>query len=188
MSDAANRVVESLNVDIDQELTFNENQTPGLVPEKYYDKVSFNKDQKTGKFSKSVERVETEIKDNVTEINTRIQELQKEVLAYVELASISDRTLYNNINAINLKKQEIANIITSNCGICSCVVGTAATGGVAIGIGSYIHADRITISSYQNLNNSESDQPFSTRDTKEPEFCPHCTGSGGCHILSKSVY
>ena len=62
MSDAANRVVDSLDTDIQEEKTFNENKTPGVTPARFYDKVSFSKDEKTGKFSKSVDRIETNTK------------------------------------------------------------------------------------------------------------------------------
>ena len=44
MSDAANRVVDSLDTDIQEEKTFNENKTPGVTPARFYDKVSFSKE------------------------------------------------------------------------------------------------------------------------------------------------
>ena len=163
MSDAANRVVDSLNTDIQEEKTFNENKTPGVTPARFYDKVSFSKDEKTGKFSKSVDRIETNTKDNVVQTNELIQRSQLEVSDYTELAAIVDEQIYSNIVSINQKKQLIIDTIAEGVSAgCSCNVATASTSGVAIGIGSYIQADRVSISKYNNLSNFGADDPFAT--------------------------
>ena len=163
MSDAANRVVDSLDTDIQEEKTFNENKTPGVTPARFYDKVSFSKDEKTGKFSKSVDRIETNTKDNVVQTNELIQRSQLEVSDYTKLAAIVDEQIYSNITSINQKKQLIIDIIADGVSAgCSCNVGTASSSGIAIGIGSYIQADRVTISKYNNLSNFGADDPFAT--------------------------
>ena len=163
MSDAANRVVVGLNTDIQEERTFNENKTPGVTPARFYDKVSFNKDEKNGKFSKSVDRIETNTKDNVVQTNELIQKAQLEVSDYTKLARVVDEPIYNNLVSINQKKQQIRSLITEGIGAgCSTVVSVASSMGVAIGIGSYIHADSVTISKYNNLSNFGADDPFSS--------------------------
>ena len=163
MSDAANRVVVGLNTDIQEERTFNENKTPGVTPARFYDKVSFNKNEKTGKFSKSTSRIETNTKDNVVQTNELIQKAQLEVSDYTKLARVVDEPIYNNLVSINQKKQQIRSLITEGIGAgCSTVVSVASSMGVAIGIGSYIHADSVTISKYNNLSNFGADDPFSS--------------------------
>ena len=171
MSDAANRVVQSLNEDIKDEQEFEDNQTPGTVPAKFYDQIVYNKDEKTGRFAKSIERKETQVKDNVVQKNELIQIAQEEVIAYTELAKTVDLPIAINLSAINQKKLEIASIISTNCGVCSCVAGAASSNGVIIGVGtpaaSYILPDYVGISIYNNLNNPGSDTPFSD-DTEVP--------------------
>jgi hypothetical protein len=171
MSDAANRVVQSLNEDIKDEEEFEVNQTPGTVPAKFYDQVTYNKDENTGRFSKSVERKETQVKDNVVQKNELIQIAQEEVTAYTELARVADMPIALNLTAINEKKRQIADIILNNCGVglCSCVVGAASSNGIIIGVGtpggSNILPDYVGVSIYTNLNNYGSDTPFS-QDTE----------------------
>lgn len=171
MSDAANRVVQSLNTDIKSEEEAEVNQTPGTVPAKFYDQIVYNKDEKTGRFSKSTERKETQVKDNVVQKNELIQIAQEEVVAYTELAKTVDLPIAINLDAINQKKLEIASIISTNCGVCSCVAGAASSNGIIIGVGtpgaSYILPDYVGISIYNNLNNPGSDTPFSD-DTEVP--------------------
>lgn len=173
MSDAANRVVQSLDEDIKNEEEFEVNQTPGTVPAKFYDQVTYNKDEKTGKFSKSTVRKETEVKDNVVQKNELIQIAQEEVAAYTQLAQVADVPIALNLTAINQKKQQIASIISTNCGVCSCIVGAASSNGIVIGVGvgttggSNILADHVGISIYDNLNNFDSDTPFSS-ETEVP--------------------
>ena len=163
MSDAANRVVVGLNTDIQEERTFNENKTPGVTPARFYDKVSFNKNEKTGKFSKSTSRIETNTKDNVVQTNELIQKAQLEVSDYTKLARVVDEPIYNNLVSINQKKQQIRSLITEGIGAgCSTVVSVASSMGVMIGVGSYIHADSVTISKYNNLSNFGADDPFSS--------------------------
>ena len=161
MSDAANRVVVGLNTDIQEEKTFNENKTPGVTPARFYDKVSFSKDGKTGKFSKSVDRIETNTKDNVVQTNELIQKAQLEVSDYTKLAAIIDRLIYDDISLINQTKQLIIDKIAEGVSAgCSCNSATASSSGVSVGIGSNVHADRVTISVYPNLSNFGSDTPF----------------------------
>ena len=161
MSDAANRVVDSLNTDIQEEKTFNENKTPGVTPARFYDKVSFSKDEKTGKFSKSVDRIETNTKDNVVQTNELIQKAQLEVSDYTKLAAIIDRLIYDDISLVNQTKQLIIDKIAEGVSAgCSCNAATASSSGVSVGIGSNVHADRVTISVYPNLSNFGSDTPF----------------------------
>ena len=165
MSDAANRVVQSLNEDIKGEEEFEVNQTPGTVPAKFYDQITYNKNENTGRFSKSVERKETQVKDNVVQKNELIQKAQEEVKAYTDLARSVDLPIALNLTAINEKKQQIASIISTNCGVCSCVAGAASSNGIIIGVGtaggSYIVPDYVGINIYNNLNNYGSDAPFS---------------------------
>lgn len=176
MSNAANRVVKNLDADIEEKEFFDVNKTPEISPAKFYDRVIISKDENTGRFSESIVREETEVKDNVIEDSELIQKAQLKIIDYTDLAKIVDFSILDNLNLINDKKQQIIDIGNTHCGICSCVQTTAAINGVVIGIGSYIQLDRVFISKYTNLNDFSSDEPF--RYDNEFELNASTVGTG----------
>lgn len=113
----------------------------------------------------SVEKSSPIKKDKQARTDEQIK-YENEVTAFTNLARKSDDVIIEVQNQINDKKQQIIDLIVDAVSLgCSCVIGTAVTNGVVIGIGSTVVNDRGFIKKYTGLDDPTSEIPFESDDT-----------------------
>jgi hypothetical protein len=126
-------------------------------------KITQNSD---GSWSQSTKKVKSSIKKDKKARSDESEKYDKEVSALTNLAKKSDDIILDVQTKINSKKQQIINIIADAVSFgCSCVVGTAVTNGVVIGIGSTVVNDKGFIKKYVGLDDPTSDVPFESINT-----------------------
>jgi len=101
------------------------------------------------------------------------------IAAYKDLASIYDAEMLKFNNQINQKKNQIVSLvqsgITTGClaqtptsatvTVTTSVPGADDIGGVAVGIGSTVKRDQVSLSIYSNITNYSADSPFNPSAT-----------------------
>ena len=157
-------------------------------------KITQNSD---GTWSQSSKKVKSPIKKDKQARSDESTKYDNEVSALTNLAKKSDDVILNVQTEINNKKQQIINIIADAVSFgCSCVVGTAVTNGVVLGIGSTVVNDRGFIKKYVGLDDPKSDIPFESESTITISSSNSGTGyqsgfsinSGAVVGLYKTVY
>lgn len=105
------------------------------------------------------------------------------IVSYEELGAVYDAEMLRINNEISDKKAEIMNLVTAAIGAgCSAkiptgpvaagssitfVPGTEDIGGVAVGVGSTVSNDKVTIKIYSSLNNYSADSPYDPKTTEQ---------------------
>ena len=144
----------------------------------------------------SVEKSSPIKKDKQARTDEQIK-YEDEVAAFTNLARKSDDIILNVQTEINNKKQQIIDLIADAVSFgCSCVVGTAVTNGVVIGIGSTVVNDKGFIKKYTGLDDPTSEIPFESDDTVNMSLSNSGTGyasgftiNSGAEVgLYKTVY
>lgn len=168
----------------------------GITAPKNIEEVKVNQNS-DGSWNKSSKKVKSPVKKDKQARSDESAKYDGEVSALTNLARKSDDVILNVQTEINNKKQQIINIIADAVSFgCSCVVGTAITNGVVIGIGSTVVNDRGFIKKYTGLDNPKSEIPFESINTSTISSSNSGTGyesgftinSGAVVGLYKTVY
>lgn len=160
----ANLAIQNLKIDSVNLDLFNSDSSSGISAPQKVEQVTFSQNS-NGRYEKDQQTVATGIKKDIQSRADELEEYQKNVTSFTNLAKISDDKLLNIVDQINAKKQliitKVAEAISAGC---SFGISTAIINGVNVGVGSTVVSDYAYIKKYSGLENYSSTNPFSSDD------------------------